>query len=160
MKPGAWALHSRAHGSASVFVVSLSVFLSWFSSSSSSPPCFLPFLLLPSPFLVLFSPLRPHSPLPPSFPPSVFQPPDCSLVRQLAHPGRLAQPQYAAVNGDGGVVHDLSSKTGRTATVVSRHNRPSPERCLYEQVVQECVLVPWMMPRILQGRKLPSRPTN
>jgi hypothetical protein len=30
--------------------------------------------------------------------------------------------------------------------VVSRHNRPSPERCLYEQVLQDCVLVLRMMP--------------
>jgi hypothetical protein len=153
MKPGS-GRYTAGHAGVRAFVVaSLSVIFVLVLLSLppfSPPPSSLSSSFPPPPplfcFVSLLSSLSLPSPPLPLFTPYSCSPPDCSLVRRLAHPGRLAQPQNVSVNGDGGVVHDLSGKTGRPATVVSRHNRPSPERCLYEQVLQDCVLVLRMMP--------------
>jgi hypothetical protein len=94
-----WALHSRARGSASVFCgVVVGFYCLGFSSPSSLFSPLSPFLLLP-PFPPLFcfcfSPLFSlpllSFPPPPFFfyPPFRWSPPDCSLVRRVAHPGRL-----------------------------------------------------------------------
>jgi len=95
-----WALHSRAHRSASGFCgVVVGFYCLGFSSPSSlflpSPFSFPPPPPLPPPLLFLF--LAPlllpllSSPPPPFFfyPPFRWSPPDCSLVRRVAHPGRL-----------------------------------------------------------------------
>ena len=91
--------------------------------SSSSPP------LLPPPSLVVclllfvsrppfFSPPSLLSPFPPPF---SFTPLSGGLLWTVVWFGRwspwsAAQPQQVSKNGDGGVVHDSSSKTGRPAT--------------------------------------------
>ena len=115
-------------------VASLSVFVSWFSlppslflpsppllvfSSSPSPPPSLVVCLL----LFVFRPffLSPFSPFP-LFPPLFsFTPLSGGLLWTVVWFGRwspwsAAQPQQVSKNGDGGVVHDSSSKTGRPAT--------------------------------------------
>ena len=116
--------------------------------------CFSPLFSLPLLSFPLFPPLFSFTPL------------SGGLLWTVVWFGRgspwsAAQPQQVSKNGDGGVVHDSSSKTGRPATEVSRHNRPSPERCLYEQVLQDCVLFQRMMPIVVfSGTQLPCRPTN
>ncbi len=131
-------------------------------SSSPSPPlscclsfafCFSPLFSLPLLSFPLFPPLFSFTPL------------SGGLLWTVVwfggwSPWSAAQPQQVSKNGDGGVVHDSSSKTGRPATEVSRHNRPSPERCLYEQVLQDCVLVLRMMPIfVFTGTPALCRPT-
>ena len=159
---------------ASLSVFSVLVFLSLppFSPLPPSPRLLLlsfpPPLLLPVFCFLFLAPffLSPFSPFP-LFPPLFsFTPLSGGLLWTVVwfggwSPWSAAQPQQVSKNGDGGVVHDSSSKTGRPATEVSRHNRPSPERCLYEQVLQDCVLIQRMMPIfVFTGTQLPCRPTN
>jgi len=99
MKPGSGHYTAGHAGVRAFFVASLSVFIVLVFLSLlfllPSPFSFPPPPPLPPPLLFCFSPLLSlpllSSSPPPFFfyPPFSWSPPDCSLVRRVAHPGRL-----------------------------------------------------------------------